>query len=211
MSVTWGLVRVPNPLRRPPPRYSALLSQMLPTTTTTTKLPTDNKPSITSTSSGTITSFVTEKPSKESTLEPGASFVNLSALKQIYHKEGGVWWGSDEKPTGAVGRGDEAEDEVFREAEKLGIDIRPSSLFGGVQGGQVAGGVGGGDGSNGNSGSGMLFGFFDSVESDTGAGLNDSDGMLLGDTVGTNVDDRNKFTMDWTNIVEKALRFSRVG
>jgi hypothetical protein len=41
--------------------------------------------------------------------------------------KGGVWWTSDDKSSGVIVKGQEAEDEIFREAEKLGLDIRESS------------------------------------------------------------------------------------
>lgn len=183
-------------------RYSALLQQMTP------KLTSSDQPTSHPT---TISDFTTDKSNstsnahnKESSLEPGASFVNLGALKQIYHKEGGVWWGSDEKTTGAVGRGDEAEDEVFREAEKLGIDIRPSSLFGNTQEGTTNDVV-----DNNGGGSGMLFGFFNSSEGDVGTGADNADGILSSSAV--NGGESDPFSMDWTKIAIQALKFSRVG
>lgn len=120
--------------------------------------------------------------------------------------QGGVWWGSDEKPTGAVGRGDEAEDEVFREAEKLGIDIRPSSLFTGAQ--ATTGESGSGEAGE-TIGGGMLFGFFDSTVSDVNP---DTQGAAKSSTVllseGDNIPDIAA-SMDWTHIAAKALKFSR--
>ena len=78
-----------------------------------------------------------------------------------------MWWDSDDKPKGAVGKGQEAEDEIFREAEKLGIDIRTHTPDQTQAGSSESHGV-----TADNSGSkSMTFGFFDfpAVESEVGA------------------------------------------
>ena len=78
-----------------------------------------------------------------------------------------MWWDSDDKPKGAVGKGQEAEDEIFREAEKLGIDIRthtPDLTQGGSsQSHSVT--------ANSSGAKSMTFGFFDfpAAESEVGA------------------------------------------
>lgn len=178
-------------------RYATLLSQVLSKPTNELSSSSNNNRSILSFDDAAPQS----KPQESApSLEPGASFVNLGALKQIYHKEGGVWWGSDEKPTGAVGRGDEAEDEVFREAEKLGIDIRSSALGSGSGQEGIAG-----DGNGGKSG--MLFGFFDSSEGDTGGAL----GNTLFSSSTEVGEEEAKFSMNWTQIATYARKFSRVG
>ena len=38
--------------------------------------------------------------------------------------QGGVWWGDDGTLNDAVSKGNIADDPLFREAEKMGIDIR---------------------------------------------------------------------------------------
>ena len=82
-------------------------------------------------------------------------FAKLDALKSIFHKEGGVWFGDDGTLRETVAKGNVAEDPLFREAEKLGYDIRGSA-------GAVAAVAEAGKG-----GAGMMFGFFD--EPDTSA------------------------------------------
>ena len=42
-------------------------------------------------------------------------------------EDGGVWWGDDGTLKQTVGKGDAATDVIFREAEKLGIDVRSDS------------------------------------------------------------------------------------
>ena len=60
-------------------------------------------------------------------METKDSFVNLSKLGDIFHKDGGIWWGDDGtlKETVMKGDIDQVDNARFREAEKLGIDIRP--------------------------------------------------------------------------------------
>lgn len=81
-----------------------------------------------------------------------------------------MWWDSDDKPKGAVGKGQEAEDEIFREAEKLGIDIRTHIPDLTQAGSSESHGVTA-DSSGSKS---MTFGFFDfptaAVESEVGGG-----------------------------------------
>jgi hypothetical protein len=101
-------------------------------------------------------------------------------------QQGGLWWGSDEKPQGAVGRGEEAEDQVFREAEKLGIDVREA---------------------DGTTAAPMTFGFFDAHE-DPSAALESGPGA----PVERRSADRAASLFDlyqWTEIVQMAASFCR--
>jgi len=68
------------------------------------------------------------------------TFADLNALKDIYHREGGVWWGGEENKD-AETRGTGVQDKLFMEAEKLGVDVR--------------------DGVGKTNDRGMSFGFFD--------------------------------------------------
>ena len=52
----------------------------------------------------------------------GKSFTNTKVMKEIFYKEGGVWWGDDGTMKEAVEKG--KLDPLFLEAEKYGIDIR---------------------------------------------------------------------------------------
>lgn len=54
-------------------------------------------------------------------------YANLSELKDIFYKEGGVWWGDDGTLNEAVSRGGAGQDKLFLEAEKLGFDIRTTT------------------------------------------------------------------------------------
>ena len=80
--------------------------------------------------SSTSTSFIdtVDGDKKEGkVIETKDSFVNISKLSDIFHKDGGIWWGDDGtlKETVMKGNIDQVDSARFREAEKLGIDIRP--------------------------------------------------------------------------------------
>ena len=49
---------------------------------------------------------------------------DLDKLKNIFQKDGGMWFGDDGTLKGSVGKGDAIQDRVFLEAEKFGFDIR---------------------------------------------------------------------------------------
>ncbi len=55
----------------------------------------------------------------------GKSFTNTKVMKEIFYKEGGVWWGDDGTMKEAVEKGEL--DPLFLEAEKYGIDIRSNN------------------------------------------------------------------------------------
>ena len=76
------------------------------------------------------------------------SHADLTVLKNIFHREGGVWWGDDGSLKSSVARGDVVQDRLFLEAEKMGFDIRT-------------------DGAEGKT---MHFGFFDDHEEGAAAG-----------------------------------------
>ncbi|KAJ1406335.1 hypothetical protein B484DRAFT_210480 [Ochromonadaceae sp. CCMP2298] len=96
-------------------------------------------------------------------------YANVHQLKDIFHREGGVWFG-DEILTleGAVGKGGACTDPLFLAAEKRGIDIRLKSNFtgGGFSLSKLfdlgaSQGVSGGEGAESASKSGSFgFGFF---------------------------------------------------
>ena len=52
------------------------------------------------------------------------SLLLLLLLLLLPHYQGGVWWGDDGTLNDAVSKGTIADDALFREAEKHGIDIR---------------------------------------------------------------------------------------
>jgi hypothetical protein len=54
-------------------------------------------------------------------------YADLNELKDIFYKEGGVWWGDDGTLNEAVSRGGAGQDKLFLEAEKLGFDIRSTT------------------------------------------------------------------------------------
>lgn len=54
-------------------------------------------------------------------------FANMNKLKNIFHKEGGVWFGDDGTIKESVGKGCAGVDPLFLEAERLGIDTRVRS------------------------------------------------------------------------------------
>ena len=94
----------------------------------------------------------------EDDVNPVGVFARLDALKNIFHKEGGVWFGDDfSSLKESVSKGNVAEDALFREAEKMGYDIRSAAA---AEAGTISGAFGGGGG-----GSGMMFGFFDEADS----------------------------------------------
>ena len=70
------------------------------------------------------------QPNPESS---NGNFVNLSTFKNIFHKDGGVWWNDNEAIHGETQiRGELENDVLFKTAEKMGFDIREpkgASLF----------------------------------------------------------------------------------
>lgn len=64
---------------------------------------------------------------EDALIEKKDSLVNMSKLGDIFRKDGGIWWGDDGtlKETVVKGNIDQVNSARFREAEKLGIDIRP--------------------------------------------------------------------------------------
>lgn len=109
-----------------------------------------------------------------------------------------MWWGQDDKLKGAIGKGEDAQDEIFREAEKLGIDIRTngsvtninnhvegSSIFSGSDAIHGVNDGGNFDAPKSNSKS-MSFSFFDFQETDPPPFNGSNSGSGLRDHCGSN-------------------------
>ena len=71
---------------------------------------------------------------------------DLNKLKDIFQKDGGVWFGDDGTLKDSVSKGGAVQDEMFLEAEKFGFDIRSAGTGGGAQEGMTFGFSFGGDG-----------------------------------------------------------------
>ena len=52
------------------------------------------------------------------------SMTDLDKLKDIFQKDGGVWFGDDGTLKESVSKGHAVQDKMFLEAEKFGFDIR---------------------------------------------------------------------------------------
>ena len=74
---------------------------------------------------GSSSSSISKSDASKLVETENRAFVNVSKFTDIFHKEGGVWWGDDGTLKEHVFKGSLIEDTRFREAEKLGIDIRP--------------------------------------------------------------------------------------
>ncbi len=97
-------------------RQLQFISQLLGTSEGTNDAITTNS---TTNSSRGITDMTTDA------VAAGKSFTNTKVMKEIFHKEGGVWWGDDGTMKEAVEKGEV--DPLFLEAEKYGIDIRSNN------------------------------------------------------------------------------------
>lgn len=100
-----------------------------------------------------------DKDGSEHHVVPSGS-ANLNVLKDIFHRDGGMWWGDDGTLDHAVAKGSVADNALFLEAEKLGIDIRDVDK-------PVSDGA-----DEQTEGGGMMFGFFDDpVEENEGTAV----------------------------------------
>jgi len=87
------------------------------------------------------------------------NFVDLNTFKNIFYKEGGIWFGDDGTLNDAVIKGNTGADPLFKEAEKYGIDIRTSQNDTKIDDKSAVNNK-------------MTFGFFDNFDSESNEGTN---------------------------------------
>jgi len=104
-------------------------------------------------------SVTNDKQEEEDILTTKDGFAKMNQLKDIFYREGGVWWGDDGTLTGAVGKGAAAADPLFLEAEKRGIDIRTLTKSKAGTSGAASSNISGGSDASAGAGLGAIFNF----------------------------------------------------